>query len=151
MRPSVSPSETTTMSPHQSYILFCCSAAFLHTERLRLNGIICLGTDCSHLTTAMAAPYFWICLFPVSDLRLSVTRSANKQTFRRSHQPSTHCLRGKQPFQTGTDPPPHRLFGNAENTSLFFCLYHLRTNNSAQNEIHKNKRTQQSARFPVAH
>lgn len=80
MRPSASPSETKRMPPHKSYILFCCSAAFVHTEWLNLSGVICLGTDLSHLSTTMdlLTTYFWICFCPVSDPRLSLTRSVCK-------------------------------------------------------------------------
>lgn len=127
MRPSASPSGTKTMAPHKSYILFCCSAAFVHTEWSNLNNVICLGTDLSHLSTTMAAPYFWICFFPVSDPRLSLTRAVCKHTSIRAFtQPSTHCLKGKQPFETGTGSP-HRLFGRVylevrKTLSVFLCV-----------------------------
>lgn len=143
MRPSASPSETKRMPPHKSYILFCCSAAFVHTKWLNLSGVICLGTDLSHLSTTMdlLTTYFWICFFPVSDPRLSLTRSVCKHTGIQAFTSTINTLfKGKAALSNWDGFPPQviwkSLFGSAENTSLFFCVYHLRTSNSVQNEIH---------------
>lgn len=138
MRPSASPSQTKTMSPHRSSILFCCSTAFLQSERLLLKNVIRLGTDSSHPSTTMAAPYF-----SASSLFLTfVCLSLALQTHRPPgvHINHQHTVSGEiSPLKLGWIPPPNRLFGSAENTQKKVC-FSVRVI-SGQTTAHKMKNT----------